>query len=300
MTIVERAPATPAAGHPPAYHRAISAGVALVPVVVGVFLIVRLIGRPFPWIPVGLMVLFMIVIGHGVTVGFHRLFAHRTFIAARPLKVVLAVLGSLSFQGSLIGWVADHRRHHRFTDRPGDPHSPVWTSSDEPTSGLHGLWHAHFGWCLTNPPTSRARYAPDLLSDRDLVMIDRLFIPLCGVTLAAPFALGYLLTGTWGGAVAALLWAGVVRIGLSHNLTWSVNSLCHRFGKRPFATHDLSTNIAWLAPLTMGESWHNNHHAFPRSARHGLGAQLDTSAVLIGIFERLGWATGVHWPVPRR
>ncbi|HZP27742.1 MAG TPA: acyl-CoA desaturase, partial [Acidimicrobiia bacterium] len=136
-------------------------------------------------------------------------------------------------------------------------------------------------------------------ADPDLVRIDRLFVPICVATLAIPFALGFVIAGTMAGAVAALLWAGVIRVGVTHNFTWSVNSICHRFGKRAFATHDLSTNVAWLAPLTMGESWHNNHHAFPRSARHGIArGQLDTSAMLIRGMERLGWITNVNWPDP--
>jgi len=283
----------------PLYRLVLSALVVVAPIVVLAYSVWRATVGPFPWMPLALLVGFMVVVGHGVTIGFHRLFAHRSFEAGRPLKVALAVVGSLSFQGSLIGWVADHRRHHRLTDRPGDPHSPIWDSDDRPIDGLRGLWHAHLGWCFTNRPTSRARYAPDLLADPDLVRIDRLFVPICVATLAIPFALGFVIAGTMAGAVAALLWAGVIRVGVTHNFTWSVNSICHRFGKRAFATHDLSTNVAWLAPLTMGESWHNNHHAFPRSARHGIArGQLDTSAMLIRGMERLGWITNVNWPDP--
>jgi stearoyl-CoA desaturase (delta-9 desaturase) len=302
MSTSDRAAASGAAlqtDGPPLYKRVLSAIVAIVPLLAATYLVFHAVGRAIPWIPIALMVVFMVVIGHGVTVGFHRLFAHRSFEANRPLKIFLALLGTLSFQGSLIGWVADHRRHHRYSDLPGDPHSPAWTSTDTPTSGLRGLWHAHFGWCLTNRATPRQQYASDLLADADLVAIDRLFLPMCFVTLALPFALGYVLIGTWSGAVAALLWAGLLRIGLSHNFTWSINSLCHRFGRRPFATHDRSTNVAWLAPFTMGESWHNNHHAFPRSARHGIDrGQLDSSAAVIRVLEWFGWATAVHWPNP--
>jgi stearoyl-CoA desaturase (delta-9 desaturase) len=298
--VPETEPAPPAAGErPPLYHQIASAIVMLAPLLVGSYLVWREVTGTFRWMPIVLLGVFMIVVGHGVTVGFHRLFAHRSFEANRPLKVALALVGSLSFQGSLIGWVADHRRHHRFADRTGDPHSPIWDNDGEPLTGLRGLWHAHVGWCFTNAFTSRAQYAPDLLADPDLVAIDRLFVPLCVATLAIPFGLGYLIAGSAAGAVTALLWAGVVRIGITHNLTWSVNSVCHRFGKRSFPTHDLSTNVGWLAALTMGESWHNNHHAFPRSARHGLDrGQLDTSAMLIRLMERLGWATKVNWPAP--
>jgi stearoyl-CoA desaturase (delta-9 desaturase) len=251
-----------------------------------------------PWFAIGLTVVFIVLVGHGVTIGFHRLFAHRSFEAKRPLKVALATLGSMALQGSLIGWVADHRRHHRYADRPGDTHSPLW-KGDSPLFGLRGLWHAHVGWCFNVDTTSREHYARDLLADRDLLWIDRLFFPLTIATFAVPFALGYAWSGSWSGAVTALLCAGFVRIGLMLNGTWSVNSICHRFGKRPFATRDVSTNFAPLAIFTMGESWHNNHHAFPRSARHGFGpGQVDTSARIIRWFESLGWATNVNWPNP--
>jgi stearoyl-CoA desaturase (delta-9 desaturase) len=284
---------------PSALERIPIALVTTVPLVATAYAVWLAIDGPFPWIPLALTVVFMIVVGHGVTVGFHRLLAHRSFEAARPLKIALAVLGSLAFQGSLLAWVAEHRRHHRLTDRPGDPHSPAWSSAGEPTGGAPGLWHAHVGWCFTHRATSRAQYVPDLLADRDLVVIDRLFVPLCVATLAIPFALGYAIAGTAAGAMSALLWAGFVRVGATNNFTWSVNSICHRYGRRSFPTHDLSTNVAWLAPFTMGESWHNNHHAFPRSARHGIDRrQFDTSATLIRWFERCGWARNVHWPEP--
>jgi stearoyl-CoA desaturase (delta-9 desaturase) len=273
--------------------------VTTVPLAAAAYAIWRAFDGPFPWMPLALTVVFIVVVEHGVTLGFHRLLAHRSFEAVRPLKITLAVVGSMAFQGSLLAWVAEHRRHHRLTDRPGDPHSPAWDSDGEPIDGAPGLWHAHIGWCFTHRTTSRAQYIPDLLADRDLVVIDRLFVPLCIATLAIPFGLGYAIAGTTAGAISALLWAGIVRVGATNNVTWSVNSICHRYGRRPFPTHDLSTNVAWLAPLTMGESWHNNHHAFPRSARHGIDRrQLDTSATLIHLFERAGWAHNVHWPDP--
>jgi stearoyl-CoA desaturase (delta-9 desaturase) len=232
----------------------------------------------------------------GVTVGFHRLFTHRSFEARRPLKIALAIGGSLSFQGSIIGWVAAHRRHHMFSDRAGDPHSPVRPDSQW-FGRLRGLAHAHLGWFFQQENTSRERFAPDLLADRDIVLIDRLFVPLCVLTLALPFAFGYILTGSLGGAVTALLVAGVLRVGLLHHVTWSTNSLCHVLGRRPFRTPDASTNFAPLAVLSMGESWHNAHHAFPSLARHGVDRhQLDLSAEVIRVFERIGWATRVRWP----
>ena len=289
-------PERPSARTP--FHRlALTFIVAFGPVVTAGLVIAGGI-TPIPWVALALAVVFYLVIGHGVTIGFHRLFTHGSFEARRPLKIVLAVIGSMSFQGSLIGWVADHRRHHRHSDRPGDPHSP-WLQNTKPLSKARGLWHAHAGWFFHNDSTSRSEYAADLLADPDLVLIDRLFVPCCIATLALPFALGFAITQSVAGGVAALVWAGILRVGFSHNFTWSINSVCHRFGKQPFRTKDHSGNVAWLAPVTAGESWHNAHHAFPSLARHGVDrGQLDTSAVMIRLFERLGWATNVRWPVP--
>jgi stearoyl-CoA desaturase (delta-9 desaturase) len=236
----------------------------------------------------------------GITVGFHRLFTHRSFEAGRVLKILLAIAGSLSLQGSIIGWVAAHRRHHMYSDRSGDPHSPVRPKSQS-FGRLRGLAHAHIGWFFQRDTTSQERFAPDLLADRDIVLIDRMFVALSVATLALPFAFGYVLTGTVGGAFAALVCAGVLRIAFLHHVTWSTNSLCHTFGRRPFRTKDSSANFAPLAVLSMGESWHNAHHAFPSLARHGVDRhQLDISAELIRVFERLGWATRVRWPDPAR
>jgi stearoyl-CoA desaturase (delta-9 desaturase) len=232
----------------------------------------------------------------GVTVGFHRLFTHRSFVARRPLKIALAVAGSMSFQGSVIGWVATHRRHHMYSDRAGDPHSPV-VPEHHPFGRTRGFFHAHMGWFFAHEDTPRHRFAPDLLADRDLVWVDRLFVPLCIATLALPFGIGYALTGTLGGALSVLLWAGVLRVAFLHQITWSTNSVCHVFGRRPFRSGDRSTNFAPLALLSMGESWHNAHHAFPSLARHGVDRhQVDLSAMLIRRFEQIGWATRVRWP----
>jgi stearoyl-CoA desaturase (Delta-9 desaturase) len=234
------------------------------------------------------------VIGHGITVGYHRLLAHKAFVAVRPLKLALIGAGSMAFEGGPIGWVADHRKHHVFSDEEGDPHSPHGTRTP-----LRGLWHAHIGWLFNHEPSSWARHAKDLMADRDIVVMNNLFPLWCVVSLAIPFALGWILGGGIGAALTALLWAGGVRIFLIHHVTWSINSLCHVFGRRPFVTTDRSTNVRALAIVTMGESWHNGHHAFPRSARHGvLPHQWDTSACAIRCFERLGWAHDVHWTTP--
>lgn len=234
--------------------------------------------------------------GYGVTVGYHRMLTHRSFRPSRALKIVFAIAGSFAFQGGPISWVADHRRHHRFSDRTGDPHSPH-VEGEDPTSGLRGLVHAHLGWLLNHTATDQDRYVRDLRDDRDLRIIDALFPVWCLASLALPFALGLLIGGSWGAAATALLWAGGVRIFLLHHATWSINSICHMVGRRPFRTKDRSTNVAALAYVSLGESWHNGHHAVPRSARHGLLAgQPDPSAALIGLFERLGWVHDVAWP----
>ncbi len=285
----------------PATYELILTGFFLVaPVVALGYFVADSIGKPFPWFPVVLTAALIVIFGHGITIGFHRLFTHKAFVAKRPLKIFLAVLGTMAFQGSVIGWVADHRRHHRWADRPGDPHSPVY-KEQRALAGLGGFWHAHAGWCFTIKRTSREHYAADLLADRDLVRVDQFFLPLALLTFAIPFTLGWLWTGTLEGAWIAFVCAGFVRVGISLNFTWCVNSVCHIFGKRPFASKDESTNFAPLAPFTMGEAWHNNHHAFPRSARHGLlPGQLDTSARLIQWMERWGWVTDVQLPTPEQ
>jgi stearoyl-CoA desaturase (delta-9 desaturase) len=249
-----------------------------------------------------LAVVFYVVTGLGVTVGFHRLLTHRSFTAARPLRVALAVAGSMSFQGEVIGWVATHRRHHAFTDRPGDPHSP-YRYGTSLAGQLRGLAHAHTGWLFHDDPTPPARYAPDMTADPAMRAVSAAFPALCALSLALPFGAGWLIGGTWRAALAALLWAGLARVTVLQHVTWSVNSLCHVFGSRPFATrrYDRATNLWPLALVSFGESWHNMHHSDPACARHGAEpGQIDISAAVIRLFERLGWATGVHWPVPAR
>jgi stearoyl-CoA desaturase (delta-9 desaturase) len=236
--------------------------------------------------------------GYGVTIGFHRLFTHKSFVARRPLKIALAIMGSMAFEGGPIGWVAAHRRHHIFADGADDPHSPHGRGGGV-RNRLAGLWHAHVGWLFTARGTPAPRHAPDLLADRDIVVIDKLFPVWSVISLALPFGLGWLIGGTVAAGVSAFVWAGLVRICVLHHVTWSVNSICHMFGRRPFATNDRSSNVRMLALLSMGESWHNGHHAFPRSARHGLlRGQWDTAALIIRGLERLHWASDVHWPTP--
>ncbi|MGH4031496.1 acyl-CoA desaturase [Actinomycetota bacterium Odt1-20B] len=240
---------------------------------------------------------------HGITVGYHRLFTHKAFRAARPLKIALAVAGTLAVEGDALTWCADHRRHHRFADRPGDPHSP-WRFGTSVRAVAKGMVWAHIGWTLHNETTDKERYVPDLLADRDLVRLARLQPLIVLFSFGAPAVVGGLWgEGTWdtGAAWSAFFWAGLVRIGLLHHVTWSINSICHLTGARPFKARDRSGNVWWLAPFSGGESWHNLHHADPTSARHGvLPGQIDSSARLIRLFERAGWATQVRWPDERR
>jgi stearoyl-CoA desaturase (delta-9 desaturase) len=236
------------------------------------------------------------VTGHGIAIGYHRLFTHSSFVARRPLKIALASAGSMAIEGSPIGWVANHRRHHRFSDRPGDPHSP-WRFGRGAFPQLRGLYWAHLGWLFSTDTTRSERYAADLLDDRDLIVIGRLFPVFAVASLLLPAAIGWAYTGTWLGACTGFIWGGLVRVALLHHVTWSVNSVCHMFGAKPFPTKDRSTNFAPLAILSFGESWHSFHHASPRSARHGvLAHQTDSAAAIIRLFERANWVTNVRWP----
>jgi stearoyl-CoA desaturase (delta-9 desaturase) len=231
--------------------------------------------------------------GLGITVGFHRLFTHRSFKTTRGVRALLAVLGSMAVEGPLIEWVATHRKHHRFSDAEGDPHSPHVDQAPGWRGALRGLAHAHVGWMFRGKDMANpARYAKDLLADRDVRFISRTFPLWVAVGMAVPFGLGLVFTGSLTGGLTGLLWGGAVRVLLLHHVTFSINSLCHFFGRRPFATGDQSRNLAWLAPIAFGEAWHNNHHAFPTSARHGLGRrEPDPGAWLISALERchLAW-----------
>jgi stearoyl-CoA desaturase (delta-9 desaturase) len=257
-------------------------------------------GWGLSWLDVAMGFVLYVVSGLGVTVGFHRHFTHKSFKARSGLRIGLAVAGSLALQGGVVDWVADHRRHHAFSDKEGDPHSP-WLFGTGPLAVARGFWHAHMGWLFVRDRTNARRFAPDLLADRDVMAVDRLFIVLTVVSLGLPALVGGLLTWSVWGAVTALFWAGLVRVALLHHVTWSINSICHMVGDRPFAARDRSANVWWLAVLSFGESWHNLHHADPTCARHGVKrGQVDISARLIHVFERLGWAYAVRWPTPRR
>ena len=236
----------------------------------------------------------------GVTVGFHRYFTHRAFRARRGLRIALAVAGSLAVQGPIRHWVADHRRHHAHADRDGDPHSP-WRFGTSPSALVRGFWHAHMGWLFDRRLTNQRRFVPDLLDDRDVGLVHRAFTLLTVLSLFGPALIGGLVTMTWWGAFTAFFWAGLVRVALTHHVAWSTNSICHLFGERSWRCRDRSTNVWLLAVPSLGESWHNLHHADPTSARHGVGrGELDISAEVIRLFEKLGWASDVRWPTPDR
>jgi stearoyl-CoA desaturase (delta-9 desaturase) len=236
----------------------------------------------------------------GVTVGFHRFFTHGSFKAKRPLKIALAVAGSLSLEMSVVDWVATHRRHHKFSDAEGDPHSP-WRFGNDWKALAKGLWWAHAGWLFEKKRTNRKKYAPDLVADPDIEAIHHIFPALVAVSLLLPPLVGGLVTWSWMGAATAFFWATLVRIALLHHVTWSINSICHVWGDEPFMTRDRSRNVWWLAIPSMGESWHNLHHADPTCARHGaLPGQIDISARVIRLFEQAGWAYDVRWPTEQR
>ncbi|HJU96481.1 MAG TPA: acyl-CoA desaturase, partial [Jiangellaceae bacterium] len=248
------------------------------------------------WRDVVIAVVMYVVSGHGVTVGFHRMFTHRSFKATRGLKIALAVAGSLAIEGPVIRWVADHRKHHKYSDRDGDPHSP-WRYGETVPALVKGMFYAHMGWMFDVEQTNQRQYAPDLIKDPDIRAVSRAFPWLVAVSLLLPAVLGGLLAWSWQGAATAFFWGTLVRVGLLHHVTWSINSICHAVGERPFASRDKSGNVWWLAFLSMGESWHNLHHADPTCARHGvLKGQIDSSARLIWLFEKLGWAWDVRWP----
>lgn len=261
---------------------------------------VAAIGGWLSWLDVVLAVVMYLVTGHGITVGFHRLFTHRAFKANRPTKIALAISGSMALEMPVVRWVADHRRHHKFADKEGDPHSP-WRFGETIPALLKGLVFAHFGYLFTGDRTDQRKFVPDLLRDKDIVFVSRTFGLWATTSILLPPVIGGLVTWSWQGAATAFFWATLVRIGLLHHVTWSINSICHAVGERPFSSRDKSGNVWWLAVLSLGESWHNLHHADPTCARHGvLRGQVDSSARVIALLEKFGWAWDARWPSPER
>jgi stearoyl-CoA desaturase (delta-9 desaturase) len=253
------------------------------------------------WLYLAMLVGGWLLTGMGITIGFHRLLTHRSFDTFRPVKLAWMTLGALSVEGSPLVWCAVHRRHHELSDQPGDPHSPhlhgagFWNS-------LRGLWYGHAGWLFTGywSAPDKQRYVPDLLTDPALVAVDRLYYLWVLVSLTLPAAIGGLGTWSWRGALLGLIWGGLVRIFVTHHITWSINSICHVFGRQDYNTHDDSRNNVICGLLGLGEGWHNNHHAFPTSARHGLAWwQFDLSWLIIRGMELVGLAWNVRLPTAR-
>jgi stearoyl-CoA desaturase (delta-9 desaturase) len=282
-------------------ERYVSLGSVIIPFAAFVLAIVLLWQRAVDGTDLAIMGVMYALTALGVTIGYHRLFTHRSFQAVRPVQYLFAVLGSMAAQGPLAHWVADHRKHHAHTDEEGDPHSPH-LSGDGIIGVFRGLVHAHFGWLMTDwGMADHNKYARDIKEDRGLWMIHRWFVGIFIAGLLVPALAGFAIKGTLAGAATALLWGGFVRVFLVHHITWSINSVCHFFGRRRFNTDDYSTNVAWLALPSFGEAWHHNHHAFPRSAAHGLRwYELDISAWIIRGMEALGLARGVVRISPER
>jgi stearoyl-CoA desaturase (delta-9 desaturase) len=257
-------------------------------------------GWALGWHDVVICAVFYTISCLGVTVGYHRYFTHGSFKAKTGLRVALAIAGSLAMEGPVITWVSDHRRHHKYSDHEGDPHSP-WRYGTDTKALAKGLVYAHMLWLFDPNKTSQEKFSPDLLADKKIKAVDKSFGPLIAVSLLLPALIGGLWGMSWQGAFTAFFWASLVRVALLHHVTWSINSICHTFGVEEFDVRDKSRNVNWLAIPSFGESWHNLHHADPTCARHGaLKGQIDISARVIRWFEQVGWAYDVRWPDEQR
>jgi stearoyl-CoA desaturase (Delta-9 desaturase) len=253
-------------------------------------------GWALSWHDIVIAVPLYLFSGLGIAMGFHRYFTHGSFKATRGFKILLGVAGSMALEGPLLDWVSDHRRHHKYSDKEGDPHSP-WRFGDDWKALCKGMAWAHMGWFFDRGITSHKKFSPDWLADADIVAVNRLFPALTAATLLTPALIGGLWSMSWQGAATAFFWAGLVRVSFLHHVTWSINSVCHTFGKREFEARDRSRNVAWLAVLSFGESWHNLHHADPTCARHGVfKGQIDIAARMIWLAEKAGFVRDVRWP----
>jgi stearoyl-CoA desaturase (delta-9 desaturase) len=282
--------------------RIITGIVTVVPFLALGFVAWQLWERALHWHDLLVFAIVYMLTALGVTVGFHRHLTHRSFETYKWLRGTLAALGSAAIEGPVIAWVADHRKHHAFSDQEGDPHSPHVDHGHGWRGALKGLLHAHVGWIFIHTQRGKKdRYAPDLLADPVIRFVDRTFVLWVVLGFAVPFGLGIAIGGSLLAGLTGLLWGGFIRILLLHHVTYSINSLCHFFGRQRFKTGDHSRNLAWLAPLSMGESWHNNHHAFPTSAAHGLRWwEVDISAGVILLLEKCGLAWNVVRVSPER
>lgn len=269
-------------------------------VAVGAFIGASRLGLAPTWLDIWMGVGLYCITCAGIGTGYHRHFTHSSFKAVPGLRVALALAGHMAGQGSVIRWVADHRRHHAYSDREGDPHSP-WLFGTNPFAVARGFWHAHMGWMFGRDQSNVDKFAPDLAKDKLIRRVDAFFGLSMVVSLGSPALVDWLVVGTWQAALTGFLWAGLVRFAFLHHVTWSINSICHMIGDQPFKSRDHAANFWPLAILSFGESWHNLHHADPTSARHGVRKwQFDINAWLIERFEKLGWAYDVRWPTPQR
>jgi len=259
-------------------------------------------GSALNWTDVVLFVVFYFFTGIGITVGFHRLLTHRSFKTKPWLRGLFGILGSAAIEGPVISWVADHRKHHTFSDEHGDPHSPHVDHGGGWKGAMKGLFHAHVGWIFIHTQRgNKERFAPDLIKDPVINWVDRTFLLWAIAGLLLPFALGWIIGGTVVAGLTGLLWGGLVRVFVLHHFTYSINSLCHTFGKQEFETTDESRNLALIAIPTLGEAYHNSHHAFPTSATHGLRwYQVDISSLVINGLEKVGLVWDVVRVSPER
>jgi stearoyl-CoA desaturase (delta-9 desaturase) len=261
--------------------------------IAGVVLLVR---QPsHAWVIWLLVVMYALTMG-SITVGFHRLFAHRSFTTTRIFQALLGIFGSMAFQGPLVYWVANHRRHHHYSDRDGDLHSP---HAPSPRDTLAGFLHAHFFWSFGHELTNRVRYARDVYSDPVGRFVNRHYYVWVVLGFALPTVIGGVVERAWIGALMGALWGGCVRLLISNNTTAAINSISHMWGRRRFVSGDRSVNVTWLALPSFGEAWHNNHHRFPNSAIFGLRpGEVDLGAVIIRGLALLGWAKDINSPSP--
>jgi len=258
--------------------------------------IVWLWGFGVGWVPLVVFAVMYMLTGLGITVGYHRLFTHKSFDTGPVMTAVIGALGSMAVEGPILTWVATHRQHHQHSDGVDDPHSPHAHGAGF-LNMIRGLFHAHLGWILRPHAPDLDRYVPDLRRSRLVRFMSATFPVWVVVGLAAPAIAAGLLTLSWWGALLGFLWGGLVRIFFVHHVTWSINSVCHLWGARPFDCHDESRNNAIFGVLGFGEGWHNNHHAFPASARHGLRWwQVDTSYLVIRAMALVGLARNVRTP----
>jgi stearoyl-CoA desaturase (Delta-9 desaturase) len=288
-------------------HRISNLVAVFLPFAMFLLAIVLLWNKAVGWQELAIFAFMYAITGFGITIGYHRLFTHRAFETSKAMRTLLAICGSMAVEGSVITWVADHRKHHAFADEEGDPHSPHVHAEEGFRGAVKGLWHAHVGWMLgdnTHGRASARRFAPDLLDDKPIRWVNRTFLFWVGMSLFIPLALGFVLSGfSIVGALLALVWGGFARIFLLHHMTWSINSVCHFFGRRRFDVEDESRNVFWLALPSLGEAWHHNHHAFPTSAFHGLRPLerlADPSGLVIAGMEKVGLVRNVVRVSPER